>query len=97
MLSVSLPAFNESNYFDNAESKNSRVIIINDATPDLFKKYCSLFKKEGFLQKEEICKDHRTFASYEKDSFGVFINYFGLTHELQIVTEQNTARWNSAS
>ena len=90
MFPVTIPAFNESNYFDDIESNNSRVIIINDATPELFQKYCALFEKEGFTQKEQELKDHRSFVAYQKDGFGVFINHFASTRELQIVTEQNS-------
>ncbi len=91
MFPITVPAFSETDYFDNNESKTSRVVLINGATAKLFADYCELFEKEGFLQKETVCKDHRSFAAYQKDGWGVFINYFARTFELQIITEENSA------
>ena len=91
MFPISLPAFGETKYFDNQENRESRVVLISDVTPAAFGDYCDLLAREGFTQKELFTADHRSFAAFGKDSWGVFLNYFAGTGELQLVLEENSA------
>jgi len=91
MFPITLPAFGETAFFDNQENRESRVILISDAAPAAFADYCALLAREGFAQKELRTAPHRSFAAWEKDGWGVFINYFAGTAELQLVVEENSA------
>lgn len=91
MFPVQIPAFGETGYFDNQASKASRVVLIPDSTADRFAGYCDLLEQAGFARKEDFTADHRGFAAYKKDGWGVFINYFANTAQLQLVMEENCA------
>ena len=91
MLTVPIPAFGETEFFDNAMNKAARVVLIPN-TPDCrFSEYCRLLKQGGFHQTELVSLSHRRFAAFQKDSTGVFVNFFANTAELQIVVEENSA------
>lgn len=91
MFSISLPAFGEIEYFDNQENRDCRVILIPNTPASRFFAYCGLLSAEGFAQKELFTANHRCFAAWEKDGWGVFLNYFANTAELQVVIEENSA------
>lgn len=91
MFPVQLPAFGETTYFDNQENKACRVVLISDAQVESFAAYCALLKEADFLCGEIFSAEHRCFAAFEKDGWGVFINYFAGTKELQLVVEENSA------
>lgn len=91
MFPVQIPAFGETTYFDNQANNAVRSVLIPDADAESFAAYCALLEKEGFTSREAFAADHRRFLAYEKDGWGVFINYFALTDQLQLVMEENTA------
>lgn len=91
MFPVQIPAFGETTYLDNQENKACRVVLISDTQVESFAAYCALFKELGFLCGEIFSAEHRCFAAFEKDGWGVFINYFAGTKELQLVMEENSA------
>lgn len=91
MISVHLPAFGETEYIETQENNASRVVLIQDAPASGFGDYCALLEQEGFVRKELASAQHRSFAAYEKEGWGVFVNYFANTAELQIVVEENSA------
>lgn len=91
MENLLIPAFGETQYFDDQENRASRVVLIPDSQPSRFDDYCALLQEKGFVQKEQFTADHRSFAAYEKDGWGVFVNYFANTREVQLVVEENTA------
>jgi len=87
---IQIPAFGEIGYSDIQENKTSRVILIPNTQSARFDDYCALLERAGFVCKERFTADHRSFAAYAKDSWGVFLNYFANTAELQIVVEENS-------
>ena len=90
MDKIKIPYFNETNYFENRESKSATVWTINDSDENSFSAYCELFLKNGYIKKEEYETAQNNFAAFEKDREGVFLNYFGNIGEMRIVTEENT-------
>lgn len=88
---VSLPAFGESNCINSKVNATNRVILFPNTDASRFGDYCALLERAGFTLQEERTEDHLHYAAYEKDGWGVFINYFTATRELQLVTEENTA------
>ena len=96
MFPIQIPAFGETEIFDNQENNSSRVVLIPESTQEAYENYCALLEKEGFAAKEAFCADHRRFAAYEKDGWGVFVNYFAGTQQLQLVMEENTAYFSCA-
>ena len=76
MFPVQIPAFGETTYFDNQENKACRVVLISNANVESFAAYCALLKEAGFLCGEIFSAEHRCFAAFEKDGWGVFIIYF---------------------
>ena len=90
MLNLQLPAFGETQYFDHQENRMARVVLIENAAPTAFADYCALLQKEGFVCQETADMGHRAFAALEKDGWGVFVNHFQNTAQLQLVVEENT-------
>jgi len=91
MFPIQIPAFGEGDFFDNRENKAARVVLIPNAAHASFVRYCSLLEESGFVSRQAVDADHRRFAAYEKDGWGVFLNYFANTAQLQLVMEENTA------
>lgn len=91
MFPIPLPAFQEQEYFDNRENAAAGVVLIPGASADRFDAYCALLESNGFAPGETFQTARQRFAAYQKDSWGVFLNYFYGTAELQLVTERNTA------
>lgn len=91
MISVQIPAFGETEFFDNKMNETARVVLIPNSPECRFSEYCRLLMQSGFNQTELVSLPHRRFAAFQKDSSGVFLNFFANTDELQIVTEENCA------
>lgn len=91
MLTVQLPAFGETEYSDIQDNKTGRVILIPNTEFARFEAYCALLERAGFVCKERFAAEHRSFAAYEKDGWGVFMNHFSNTAQLQLVAEENSA------
>ena len=91
MKKLKLPAFGERKFFDDRMTKNCRVVLLEEQQPDSFRAYCDLAARSGYACKEQFSAAHRSFAAYEKDGAGLFINYFENTAQLQLVTEDNCA------
>lgn len=91
MKKMKLPAFGETNFYDNQLSRNSRVVLLEEQQPDSFRAYCDLAARSGYTCREQFSADHRSFAAYEKDGAGLFINFFANTAQLQLVTEDKCA------
>lgn len=84
-----LPAFGEGVFFDNDIGKNSHVLLIPNADHEAFARYVKLFEENGFVQQETCCTDTRCYAAYRKDETGIFISYYPVARQLQVVTERN--------
>ena len=91
MLPFQLPAFGETEFFDNQMNKTARVVLIPHSPESRFMAYCQLLNQSGFTQTELVSLSHRRFAAFQKETIGVFVNYFANTEELQVVTEENCA------
>lgn len=96
MNSLEIPAFGEATYFDDQENRKARVVLIPEAAPTAFTDYCQLLEKEGFSCREQTDAGHRSFAAYEKDGWGVFVNNFKNTAQLQLVVEEDTKYFSYA-
>ena len=90
MFPITIPAFGETVYTDHQENNPARVVLMENAA-DSFAAYCALLEQGGFTKKERLTAAHRCFAAYEKDGWGVFINAFFNTNQLQIVMEEDSA------
>ena len=91
MISVQIPAFGETEFFDNQINKTSRVVLIPDSPEGQFSEYCRLLAQNGFQQAELNSSMKIRFAAFQKNNMGVFVNYFMNTKELQIVVEEECA------
>lgn len=91
MKKLKIPAFGEKQYFDNRMTKNSRVVLFENMGQDNYRAYCDLAASCGYCCKEQFSAPHRSFAAFEKDGAGLFINYFANTAQLQIVLEDVSA------
>ena len=91
MKKLKIPAFGEKQYFDNRMTKNSRVVLFENMGQDSYRAYCDLAASCGYGCKEQFSAPHRSFAAFEKDGAGLFINYFANTAQLQIVLEDVSA------
>ena len=90
MFPLQIPAFGEGEYFDNQENNQARVVLIPQVNASAFQAYHDLLLRSGFVCREQEVLNHRQFAAYEKDGWGVFVNYFANTAQLQLVMEENT-------
>lgn len=90
MFELQLPAFGETAYFDDQENRAARVVLIEGAGASAFGDYCALLEGKGFARRELTEAGHRRFAAYEKDGWGVFVNDFQNTKQLQLVVEEDT-------
>ncbi|MBR4863925.1 MAG: hypothetical protein IKU07_05050 [Oscillospiraceae bacterium] len=88
MTKLQFPAFGETAYFDDKESKDTRVIIIENAEISKLDDYCRLLEDHGYTQMQKETLPHRIYCSYKKKQEGIFLNYFAGTKQLQIVTEK---------
>lgn len=86
---LQLPAFGESDFFDNPVSKHCRVVLIPDADSELFRQYLNYFQDNGFAKWEHSRTENRYFIAFRKDSTGIFLNYYPKPRQLQLVVEQD--------
>ncbi len=91
MIPFEIPAFGETKYFDDRMTNNSRVVLLEERKPEDFRAYCDLMARNGYTCKEQFSASHRSYAAYEKDGAGIFINYYAGTAQVQIVVEDNCA------
>ena len=82
-----LPAFGETEFFENRENERSAVVMIPHADSHAFSEYCRLFESCGWEQKEDRRTDTHLYASYTDGENALFINYFPTVRELSVVTE----------
>ena len=90
MTKLQFPAFGESEYSDEQESKDVRVIILENATADQLDTYCRLLETQGYTQMQRQLLPHRCFCAYRKKQEGIFLNFFNGTKQLQILTEKKS-------
>jgi beta-lactamase superfamily II metal-dependent hydrolase len=91
MTKLQLPAFGETDFFDNKESKDTRVIILNNVTVNRLDAYCNLLDELGYTQMQRDSRPHRIYCAYRKKQEDIFLNYFAGTNQLQILTEKKSA------
>lgn len=84
-----LPAFSETEYFDNRVGKNCRVLLIPNANREAFEHYARLFPENDFEEKERFCAETRCYAAFFNGSCGIFVNYYTEIRRLQLVIEEN--------
>ena len=73
---VQIPAFCETEYFDNQMNQDARVVLLPQAEASRFADYCGLLTREGFAQRERRSDPYGEYAAFYKDGWGVFVNYF---------------------
>lgn len=91
---IQVPAFGEKEYFDTQMKRNARVVLLPQAEASRFADYCGLLEQEGFAQKERRSEPYGEYAAFYKDGWGVFVNYFANSRELQLVMEENTKKFS---
>lgn len=89
MKDLKIPAFNEVDFTDHQENATARVVTIPNAEDTAFAAYDAYFLDCGFVKKEWYTEGAHFFAAYQRDTLGVFLNYYGGTRELRIVIEEN--------
>ncbi|MBE6597616.1 MAG: MBL fold metallo-hydrolase [Ruminococcaceae bacterium] len=85
---VKIPAFGETEFFEDAENKLSSVCFIKNSEEKSFFGYKELYEAEGFTLFEEYLSGSHRFAALRKDDVGVFINYFGGSGDISVVEEK---------
>ncbi len=88
MRGFSIPAFGESECFENQENTTARVWSITAAV-ELFEKYRALYLANGYAEKEAYQRDAHRYSALQKGNTGVFLNAYGGTDELRIVEEES--------
>ena len=91
MCNIPVPAPVGGAYSDIQENDSCRVVIVSDVDAVAFLDYRVQLERDGFVQREFVSLGYRSFAAYEKDGCGVFINWFANTGELQVAAEENCA------
>ena len=91
-----IPVSEEIPHNYDVERAGTAVTRIPNAPLTEFGTYCAKLLHGGFVRKEMLETANRRFAAFEKDGTGVFVNYFPLTGELQIVTEENSLYFSYA-
>lgn len=91
MTKLQIPAFGETEYFDEKESKDTRVVILENTQLSRFDDYCRLLEENGYTQVQRDILPHRSYCAYRKNREGIFLNFFAGTHQLQILTEKKSA------
>lgn len=82
-----IPAFGETDFFQNRENERSTVVMIPHADSAAFSEYCRLLEACGWVRKEDRRTDMHLYASYTDGENAFFLNYFSAVRELSIVTE----------
>jgi len=90
MKKLQIPAFGESEYFENRENDRSVVYMISNVDANAFSAYCDLFAEQGYTQMEQRRTDTHLYAAYVKDAEAIFLNYFGAVRELTLVVETDS-------
>lgn len=86
MPNFKIPAFGERICSENQANATAHVWSIEQAS-QLFEAYGALLSEQGYEQREgRTCGENR-YAAWQKGSEGVFINAYGATDELRIVSE----------
>lgn len=91
MINIPVPACGVTGCSDVQANRTSRVRIFSGAARESYEDYLARLEEDGFAPKERHDADHRGFAAFEKDGWGVFVNWFANTGELQVVQEENSA------
>lgn len=89
MKNIHIPAFGETEFFENRENENSIAVAIPNADLQAFSKYCKLLDECGFERKEERQTDTHLYAAYADGENALFLNCFNATNELYIVKEEH--------
>ncbi len=89
MKALDIPAFGEADFTKHRENATATVVTVPNADEAAFAAYGTYFLENGFLQKERYTQGTHHFAAYQKDTCGIFLNYYGATRELRIVAEEN--------
>ena len=83
------PAFGETDYSETRENNTARVFVLHNAEVASFDAYCHMLKQMNYIPREHYMREGHSFAAYEKDGEGLFLNYFHAVRELYIVAEEN--------
>jgi len=90
-MSISIPAFGETSFFQHKENHTATVTLLPETSLRAYEDYCALLERTGAVKKEEYAEHLHRFAAYEQNDTGYFLNYFEGTRELSIVEETDTA------
>ena len=96
MRSFPIPACDRADRSDTQINSGSRVLIVRNTDAQDYVNYRAALERDGFVQREYVGLAHRSYAAYEKDGLGVFVNRFANTGELQVAAEENSAYFSYA-
>lgn len=86
---LTIPAFGEPRVINNPENATAHVYIIEEASRDLFARYCTLLEQEGYEKREEHERETAIYAAFQKGDEGIFLSYYDNLQEITLVTEQD--------
>ena len=60
----SFPAFGETEYCAHFLSDDSRVVLMENASLEMYDRYCQLLEQKGFARKEQEEKTQRSYSAW---------------------------------
>ncbi len=79
----------ENNIKIEKENQNSTVGVVANANEESFSLLVSHYKNEGFAKYEEYKNGNRWFCALQKETVGVFLNYYENIGEATVAEEEN--------
>ncbi|MBQ8431688.1 MAG: hypothetical protein IJX28_02285 [Clostridia bacterium] len=89
MSTFSLPAFGETEYTLHRENRTSQVLNLSNVDDSSLESYTTYFEALGFVKKESYQNGLHRFVALQKDSIGIFLNFFSKIRELSVVVEED--------
>jgi len=89
MKNIKIPAFGETDFFENRENEHAVVFMIPNADADVFSAYGKLLSEQGYTQKEASETDTHLYAAFFNGEDAFFLNYFSAVRELYLVQEDS--------
>lgn len=88
MLSFNLPLFNETDYMPYKVNDRSSGCILSNVCRDTFARYCKELENRGFTKREETDRPLSSYAAFQLNDCGIFINFYENLKEININIEQ---------
>ncbi len=89
MKEIVMPSFVQ-NIQENRINESARIFVFSDQTEEGFSAYCTRLEKNGYTKKEERRGSLYRYASFQKESSSLFLNFFSNIREMTLVQEENS-------